>query len=266
MKDSGNKLVVNSLISPDSVVVVNLSKSQDILANDQIEYVNNASISLYEDGQFIQDLTFNGDGSYYSYGFNPDFGKKYSVMVNAPGIGTASGADIIPMPVSIINIDTSTVTGEWNNMLKCKIRFHDNPAEKNYYLFSIKILVHSAGSQYYVDNIYFGSDDPVVEESMSGSGGLLFSDEKIDGQTYDLSVYLNKDDFNYSDTTMLYFNLNSVTRDFFMYARSYTRHINAQGDPFAEPVQVFNNIEGGYGIFAGFCSSVDSLAIIGGNP
>jgi len=30
-------------------------------------------------------------------------------------------------------------------------------------------------------------------------------------------------------------------------------------DPFAEPVQVYNNIENGFGIFAGYAADVDTI-------
>ena len=45
---------------------------------------------------------------------------------------------------------------------------------------------------------------------------------------------------------------------------SYTsliRQLESQDRPFAEPVLVFNNIENGLGIFAGFNRSRDSILI-----
>jgi hypothetical protein len=268
VESKATKLVVNSLISisPDSVVAVNVSKSLSILDNDNIVYINDATVNLYENGVFLQTLSFDNNGNYYAYQVTPDFGKNYSLKVSAPGYKDAYAENNIPMPIQIISVDTMTVSGEWNDMLQCKIKFYDNPDERNYYFFNVRSLNEKydpdSTINYSLSNIYFDSTDPIVEETLKNNFGILFSDEMINGQTYSLSVLLNKYDFTGNDTIMVYFNLNSITYDFYLYAKSYANHVSAQGDPFAEPVQVYNNITGGYGVFAGFSSSVDSVAIV----
>ena len=39
--------------------------------------------------------------------------------------------------------------------------------------------------------------------------------------------------------------------------------MNAKGNPFVEPVQVYENITNGYGIFAGYSSYKDSIVVLG---
>ncbi len=52
-----------------------------------------------------------------------------------------------------------------------------------------------------------------------------------------------------------------MNRSGYLYRRSIDDYENAQGDPFAEPVQVYSNIENGYGIFAGFSKSTYEISM-----
>ena len=44
----------------------------------------------------------------------------------------------------------------------------------------------------------------------------------------------------------------TLSRDFFEFATSYQKQKLNNNNPFAEPTQVYSNIENGLGIFAGF--------------
>lgn len=46
----------------------------------------------------------------------------------------------------------------------------------------------------------------------------------------------------------------ALSSEYYDFITSYDAHLAAENDPFAVPVPVFNNIENGFGIFAGYCS------------
>ena len=129
------------------------------------------------------------------------------------------------------------------------------------------------------------SDDPIVDDAFNSyRNELLFKDKSFDGQPYELKVYglfnldndvynrvldrafefvLQEDAYNFEgklvrqvgDTVgfhTLYALLRTTTKEYYNY--HYTRDLQAsvENNPFAQPVQVFDNIEGGLGIFAGY--------------
>jgi len=51
------------------------------------------------------------------------------------------------------------------------------------------------------------------------------------------------------------FELLHVTEDFYRYQQSIRLQQENDGNPFAQPVQVFSNVQGGYGLFAGAAAS-----------
>ena len=48
----------------------------------------------------------------------------------------------------------------------------------------------------------------------------------------------------------------SASEDYFRYKRTYSLQEESSGDPFAQPVNVYNNIENGFGIVAGYSEDV----------
>ncbi|MCB0476306.1 MAG: DUF4249 family protein [Flavobacteriaceae bacterium] len=54
----------------------------------------------------------------------------------------------------------------------------------------------------------------------------------------------------------------TVSEDYYLYHSSITRQNYSEGSSFAEPVFVYNNIENGHGVFAGFNTSVDSVLLV----
>ena len=60
-----NKLVLNGLISPDSLIWVHLSRTTSIVSNE-IQAIENATVSLYCNGRYIETLPYSKNGIYKS--------------------------------------------------------------------------------------------------------------------------------------------------------------------------------------------------------
>ena len=56
----------------------------------------------------------------------------------------------------------------------------------------------------------------------------------------------------------VYVELRTITQEYYKYHSSLARQLIVRQDPFAEPVTIYNNIEGGYGNFSGFSPDVSS--------
>ncbi|NQY66446.1 MAG: DUF4249 family protein [Flavobacteriales bacterium] len=56
-------------------------------------------------------------------------------------------------------------------------------------------------------------------------------------------------------------NLYNISRELFFYNRSFELYNESYGNPFAQPVQVYSNIENGFGIFAGRNKSYKEISV-----
>lgn len=140
---------------------------------------------------------------------------------------------------------------------------------------------------------YIRSDDPIIDNPFdSYRTELLFKDVSFSGQTYELKFYMSFDKGNgiYDDLFKeplvlvggnaydrqgnvirvpgdtfnihtLYAVLRTTTEDYYNY--NYTRDLQAsvENNPFAQPVQVFDNVEGGLGVFAGYSQTEKEVTI-----
>lgn len=283
--DTGRKLVINGLITTDSLINVWISHSyfyKDLYMGwatfpefdsaDVRFYRNNIILdSLYYLDQNSSQYEVYPTSNYWSNKVFPLPGKEYEIMVKRPGFPDATATTTIPRFVKIERIDTSRVKGTGSNFsMNCGIEFTDPPGEKNYYLFNIvKIQMFPWIRRY----LAFDCHDPIIEEELSsntGSGsssgvvfdkyGFAFSDKLIDGKKYSLNVSFKVNQIP-NTSYIYYFRLISITEDYFKFIQTLNLFNATYTNPLAEPVMVYSNVSGGYGIFAGAAVSTDSIII-----
>ena len=132
------------------------------------------------------------------------------------------------------------------------------------------------------ENMDFLCNDAIVEEKLIGhEGGALspnpirgiaFSDKTINGQKSDLTITISCiaiglpfwiDDPSYNKDgnhkKVIYFRLYSITEEYYKYIQTLNQYNKDYDNPLADPVQVYSNVTGGYGIFAGAAVSTDSI-------
>ncbi len=286
--DTGRKIVINGLINTNDTLAVHISKSLYIGDSTKLlttDSLTDATVIIYENNQLSDTLTYQKNKTYglntdrlVNYKGNylvPKSGKEYKLMIKYAGYPDVYSTTRIPNIVKIEKVDTSVVTlsgtfEEWqcNISLICDIQFTDTENEENYYLFNVY--------RSFDDNDAVGIElicnDPVVEEELRKGTmqfGLAFSDKTINGKTYRLRIILEGAnigmpfcDDNYPfppHKTSIYFRLYSIPKEYFKYIQTLNLFYKNYNNPLAEPTQVYSNIEGGYGIFAGAAISVDSL-------
>lgn len=187
-------------------------------------------------------------------------GLTYSIEASAPGFQTVEASTTIPSPSTISDLTIKTISIEQSelNQFKKNIRytlqFKINHTEPNHYYHLV----------FY--NSYVGLQNPyLVNPELSDNQPFIHH--------YEYGVLLNRSDvrddqtliFNFVDWTVegndlkrVYVELRSITEEYYKYHSSLARQLMVRQDPFAEPVTIFNNIDGGYGNFSGFATSVTS--------
>ncbi len=292
-------LVLNSIITPDSLFSVELSETKSIAGTNTCYHpVNGATIMLYVDDTEKGSLTFkrvtSDSVAVYTYdSYYPQNDKTYRLEVSNTAYDDASCETSIPKPVTIMSLDT--ISNDNSYEMTYEVTFKDSADVSNYYRILIRetkgyitskwneetqtedtsIVVYSS-----LESNYLESDDPVFSGTESADDYLLdteadenefniFSDELIDGQTYTLDFTRYGYYFDNSNTetdkgefyclTVL---LQSISYDEYMYLNTFANDEWNEGSYLSEPIQVYSNLDTGTGIFAGF--STDSATIIKG--
>ena len=85
------------------------------------------------------------------------------------------------------------------------------------------------------------------------------NDILFNGQTKSLEISLPNEDNYWNEAGYIWsyrniglrFYLHNISQDYYYYRRSLELYNQSSDNPFAQPVQVYSNIENGFGIFAG---------------
>jgi hypothetical protein len=205
-KDIQPMLVLNCVISPDSIITIDLTRS--ISALEDLSYfplVKNATISFSDGSTTYTDFKFiTGMDSiinYYNLNSAPTYtkfekgyyinqqikvvpDKQYSLEVSAEGYKDIKAVTEIPIPVNIEKIDTFTTTCTAQTQIttqsKLKLTFTDPAQQSNFYRLKIQEarLTITYDSQTgktdvypYYSQQYINSDDPIFGND--SDGGLL---------------------------------------------------------------------------------------------
>ena len=269
------KLVVNSLFTDGQRIRVHLSKTASAF-DYSTPTVENGLVRLFCNDEEIDTLIFN-NGYYYS-----DVvalrNEKYSLFVSVPDMESVSSEDIIPektMIESYVHRDSIMMDDNNHPVMQLELGFTDKPGP-DYYELSII-------AEYYVDidlrrqNVGFKySTDPVLVSTGLldyYSESIVFTDELFDGeqtsikanywiQTGEMPLIGEGPEYGY----ILFVSLRSISESYYNYIRKqiiyqYSLESNIfTGLP--DPVHMYSNITGGYGIFAGYSSDNKTINVV----
>lgn len=181
-------IVVNSFVTPDSLIYAQISKSKFFLSNKTgFDYINNAEVSLYINNTFKEKLTFTTNGFYIS-NLKPAIGDTIQLLVKATGLDDVESTSVVPDQAVILSADTTfkiihtdlqmdgedTIgyyqVGEFNFRIKLK----DKSNRQNYYRLTLKrhAVIDAGGGFTYEDEVYM----PFILEGFenTNNGGGLF--------------------------------------------------------------------------------------------
>lgn len=270
------KIVLNSVIYPDSLFTVYLSESlnaDESFFNEQGEIgyksIDNAIVSLYDGGDFISVLQHTNDGRYIGETL-PQFSHQYSIETTANGFPDIITKTELPVkiPIDSIKLIEEIEDEDVFYSLRMKIYFTDPPGDNYYYLVVLYNELELNNNNFALTNI-FTSNDPVFVTHIDQKQYYIFDDNLFDGQTYSLDFDVTTETIytGLSDTVQYYYYLCSLNDDYYQYLDSYNRVVATTDPdhnplPLTEPVKFYNNIENGFGIFGGIQIAVDSMLYI----
>lgn len=276
-------LVVNSLLEKNQPITLTVGRSRHILAPDEFPslpdnyLIKNAIPVIYQNGVAIDTLKYQPT---YEYTTQRNTiirdGFTYSIKVMAPGYKDVEASTNIPSQSMIAEI-------RWNRRVRTSsygmemddiyLKLNDPGAEKNFYL--IKIFSPNYGGTNYAVSCVSTTDkdieftgeeaDPLDNESCFDGNNLLMKDDNFNGAVKQVKFSVGSDmideqvNYNTGQVYRAYIKVYRITQEHFKFAKSTATYLNNDENPFAEPVNVFTNINGGYGIFSAYTVAVDSL-------
>lgn len=274
------RLVVVCNFTGDAFFVVQVSKSRSALDQSQEEYIANAKVDIYSGDNFIETLELvpRGPASrspyYITKELKPKQGIIYTIRVEAPGFEPVTAQSSVPAASDIISFGLSDVTvepvGDGNIRYNyvAEISFEDDPNAQNFY----HLNLHQQFLAYELiegDTILIDSSIQTVLFSNSinnnyllayFNGGILFEDQAFQSNhiSIPVSVQINPQS---QFIGKVYAELRTVSDEYYKFHQTLNRQQNNPGGTFTEPVIVYNNIENGHGIFAGYNASTDSVFV-----
>ncbi|GAA4018457.1 hypothetical protein GCM10022408_35290 [Hymenobacter fastidiosus] len=244
---------------------------------------------LLAPGRGAELLRNQGRGMYTSPN-KPASGVAYTLRAEADGYPAASATDTVPAAVPIREGWHSYPTGtDRNNELlgTIVVRFDDPADEVNYYEIS------AYQQQYGNQGRIYRSQDFVLDargnaalaaegDAEFSPGSLVFSDKLFNGQAFELRASFMPWSFSAGSGTVngvpfgprlsgeAFVSLRSVSRSYYQYRKSWTRHFYNQGTKgpggdlnqllfLGDPTRMYSNVKGGYGVVVGHAQTVRFL-------
>lgn len=255
------QVTVNGVLKANYPPEIELTYSKHILDNNY-DYapISNAQVTLESESGSIE-LEFDGEKEVYQ---NPDYliqaGTGYRVIVSVPDYDPIEASDEVPATVRIKDFTLHGEVPQKDNSESSDQSvsiFFDDPAGENFYeIYAYYSNSYENESEERRNPVYLTAKNPVYENNYAAWDSILLNDKLFDGGEASIELLISS---YYFDEPDIYIVLNSVSKSYYQYATTFGLQDWNEGDPFAQPVQVFSNVKNGIGILMG--RSSDSYKI-----
>ncbi len=261
------KLVINSNTEVGDSFEVTIGKSVEILkykANKDLSVID-ATVMLYKGSVVADTMKYNMEKRAYTSDIVARDGDVYNIKVNAPNMPEATSVTNVPSFVPIADIQRIKKTrldAEGQQQDELRIRFNDPASRGDYYILSVysnydssNVYNYSYGCIYTVDASVESVYDESIDQNTCLDGNAIFiRDALFNGITKELRLFVNSalmEPYEV-DGDMVYPKviLRHVTEDYFKFQKTYRFASANAGNPFAEPTNVYTNVNNGYGVFS----------------
>jgi len=272
-------LVLNGILDTDTNAQVVVSHSVGAFSSAIPSFINDASVLLYKNNQFIDSLlpdmtnlvyvnyiddSYNLDSLalyYYKSDYKPVKDANYRIEVSHSNYPSVSAETYIPSDITLYNIDIDTTSNE--EKIGFTFSFDDNASQQNYYqlnLFSscTKIFENENGN---IDEFNFRGDtrfmsnDPSFPSHIPFEGytfqgdNVVFTDALFNGQQKTITLDVISD-LKYADCDTIIIQFSTFSDDTYSYYNSLGDHsekgkLSIFG---GEVIPVYTNVENGLGV------------------
>ena len=250
-EETSPMIVLNSVVADgDTMVYVDITRSLFFLRYGDFANITDAEVTVTCNGTDYS-MTLLNDSVYVLH-HNFGAGDIVSISAIVPEFGT-------------LTTETAVVPDKPNFG-----RVYYNSMEDK--SFTLEIVNNNPNNTYYQISVCKNNDDTIMYRDRKTNGYeyiscydsrilltntdfpsvnegtfLLFPARNFGGDTCKLTIDL--ENTQKQDGQLYYVELASISESLYKYLSTLNNYYSTRGNPFSEPVQVFNNIRGGLGIF-----------------
>jgi hypothetical protein len=257
----GDKLTIEALLLAGDTISALVGESVYSLSNDYPYAGNDYFVTLYENNQLVDTLEarflrteeFYQNNSFVErdiYRYYSDrvaeTSKTYRLQAAKQNFTTISGSTNILSPVQASFVSYDSLTAKYS------ITFTDATGSDDYY--RVRVLIKEGPNEYYTASMFytdptvesFGYVDPIEPDQEVVTNEAFVRDEFFKNGTkkFSFGVYFSETNAD------VYFEVARVNQNFYKFKSTLALYYNTD-EFFGEPVQIFSNVENGYGIVAG---------------
>lgn len=262
-------LMLQSIQNKDSTIKVNLSQTAFFTDDSDQYFINNAQVEMSLNGAPFETLIKAYTKGYYVSNKKIRANDVLKIRASVPEFETIIAEDKMPIDAnfSLKFISAAKDNGEARFELKIQ-----DPKGDNYYLIAVD-FVYISQLEYITDTIHmrrFHSSDPIMqgENQFSDEAIPYFTDEAFDGESHTFTIISGDD----GDEDISYVGLNyklkyiivecsQLSEAAFKYLKSYKQAIRYNNNPLAEPIQIYSNVDNGFGVLGMRNKTLKTLTI-----
>lgn len=292
------KIVITALANPDTLFSVRIAHStfftyvspedQDAIIDgvpvsaDERAIIKDAGVSCTVNGTQTFSMPYNPDTKSHESGYRPLPGDRITLNVAAEGYADAGAEVEMPARVrleilgkEVLYSKVSVVYDEWvesglDTIMRIRMKLVDPPGVANYYRLKVRSMADYTAVtpdetiEGYLQNDVFTSSDVIFQDErlVKRYGGWpagfsnVFDDHLFDGKEYECFVETRMPGENNPRVVV---ELQSITRDFYNYLKSVMLYRITDRDSYTESIQIYSNVDGGYGILGGLSGEKSTL-------
>jgi hypothetical protein len=183
---------------------------------------------------------------------------SYTISAFAPGFESVRATTRIPKPSTISNLTIENLRiepstkNEFKNIVRYTLTFDIEHFESNRYYHLVFYNQYEDLPSSYLIEPELSDDQPFLRHYDFGI--LIDKEDLVKGESlsFDFVDWV----IDKHDISRVFVELRTITSEYYKYHSTLARQLIVRQDPFAEPVTIYNNIEGGYGNFSGFSPDV----------
>ncbi|MET3875917.1 DUF4249 family protein [Chitinophaga sp. OAE865] len=244
----GDKIVVNTLIQPDSVVYIRVTRSvpSSVYDDDGYKDIPGAAVTLTagdESAWPLQTQVIKGL-SYYVSDRKAVLGLQYKVAVTAPGLQPVTGADTLPAAPLAYN------AGAQRGSSRVEFTLKDHPSSADYYRVRIYMTDAATGRGTFL----LFRLDPAFNNSLAdffskdNYNSLIMNDKRFNGKQVTFVLQTVEPIINAGEMTV---EVSALTYGTYQYLNTLFAQRESGNVITGSPVRVFSNVTNGYGIVGG---------------
>ena len=280
------ELVVNGLLSPDSVMAVYVHQTVP-LDTGAWRAVSGAEVLIYEAGQPEPvRLTHRGGGRYEADRVYPSIGGIYELRVNAGPLGQARAVDTVPPKPMVQGVEYKLLpTFDQDGLSHSEIKFDlFNPIDGRTY-FDLWVIRRTGVSNSFTLATNMDLPDPVVQHAGCldyRPTTFVFSNHLMTEEWYPFEARMGGRNYLYLNGLSILpeeirnksaILLRRTSAAYYQHQKAWVRHhyqqpIGSRLDDYVqllfggEPTPLYSNVEGAHGVFAAFSTVVAEMKLI----